>query len=131
MNSVLSFPLRFIGFWLWYIKEFISANWAVLHDLITVGHDSTPGIARYVSLSESENHYVLFAALVTITPGTLVVGASENNEHGQRVMYVHGMYNKDADELRADLEDMERRMLKGVMLRPTFNEPAGSIGKGA
>lgn len=124
MNSPLTFPIRFIGFWLWYLKEFMSANWSVLKDLLTAGHNSTPGIAKYECLSESENHYVLFAALVTITPGTLVVGAADDTEDGRRVMYVHGMYNNDADELRSDLEDMERRMLKGVMISPSFNEGA-------
>lgn len=119
--EIITWPFRAVGFWLWYIKEFVVANVAVLKDSVTPGHDSTPGIARYDSLSESEGNYTLFAALVTITPGTLVVGAADDNEHGQRVMYVHSMYNKDADELRADLYEMEHRMLAGTMIHPSFN----------
>ena len=66
----------------------------------------------------------LFAALVTVTPGTLVVGAAETTADGVRVMYVHGMYNESADELREDLRDMEERMLRGLMLNPKLNEGA-------
>ncbi|MFH0410838.1 Na+/H+ antiporter subunit E [Corynebacterium sp. L4756] len=116
----LTFPFRFIGFWLWYIKEFTVANIAVLKDIISRGHDSTPGVARYECQSESEACYTLIAALITVTPGTLVVGAGSSTEEGQRVMYVHGMYNSDADELRDDLRDMEERMLRGVMIHPHF-----------
>ena len=116
----LTFPFRFISFWLWYIKEFTVANYNVLKDILSRGHDSTPGVAAFPCESESEAHYTLIAALITITPGTLVVGAAADTEQGQRVMYVHGMYNSDADELREDLLDMERRMLHGVMVHPHY-----------
>src|SRR5699024_5013718 len=112
----LTFPFRFIGFWLWYIKVFTVANYSVLKDILSRGHDSTPGVAKYPCESESEGHYTLIAALITITPGTLVVGAAANTEEGQRVMYVHGMYNSDADELVADLREMAERMLRGLMI---------------
>ena len=116
----LTFPFRFIGFWLWYIKEFTVANYSVLKDILSRGHDSTPGVAKYPCESESEAHYTLIAALITVTPGTLVVGAAANTDEGQRVMYVHGMYNSDPDELRGDLRDMEKRRLRGVMIHPRF-----------
>lgn len=124
MKNVLSWPFRVIGFWLWYLKEFLTSNMSVLKDIVTPAHDSTPGIARYECRSLTEGYYTLFAALVTVTPGTLVVGAAETTADGVRVMHVHGMYNESADELRADLRDMEERMLKGLMLHPKLNEGA-------
>lgn len=124
MKNILSWPFRVIGFWLWYLKEFLTSNMSVLKDIVTPGHLSTPGIARYECRSLTDGYYTLFAALVTVTPGTLVVGAAETTDEGVRVMYVHGMYNESADELRADLRDMEERMLKGLMLQPEFNEGA-------
>ena len=122
MHDVITVPFRFIAFWAWYLKEFAVANISVLKDIISRGHDSTPGIGRYLCQSEKDAHYTLIAALITITPGTLVVGAGKNTPEGQRVMYVHGMYNSDADELRDDLRDMEERMLRGVMVHPRFFE---------
>lgn len=127
--EILTFPFRAIVFWLWYLKEFVVANVSVIKDIISRGHDSTPGVARYLSQSEKEGHYTLFAALVTITPGTLVVGAGEDTEDGQRVMYVHGMYNESADELREVLRDMEERMLRGTMFRPRFFEEVNGINR--
>lgn len=124
MSQLLSWPFRVIWFWLWYLKEFVVSNASVLKDVISRGHDSTPGIARYECRSETENFYVLFAALVTVTPGTLVAGAGETTEEGVRIMYVHGMYNSSPDELREDLRDMEERMLKGLMVHPKVNEGA-------
>ena len=124
MPKLLTWPFRVIGFWAWYLKEFIVSNVSVLRDIISRGHDSTPGIARYECRSYTEGFYVLFAALVTITPGTLVVGASETTKDGVRIMYVHGMYNSSPDELREDLRDMEERMLKGLMIHPKLNEGA-------
>ena len=102
--DIATWPFRMVGFWLWYLKEFVVANMSGIRGIISRGHDSTPGV-------------------VTITPGTLVVGAGETKD-GVRIMYVHGMYNKSADELRDDLRDMEERMLKGIMFRPRLNEDA-------
>lgn len=124
MTNIFSWPFRVVGFWLWYLKEFMVSNVSVLKDIVTPGHASTPGIARYECRSRTEGYYTLFAALVTVTPGTLVVGAAETTADGVRVMYVHGMYNESADELREDLRDMEERMLRGLMLNPKLNEGA-------
>lgn len=124
MPKPLSWPFRVIFFWLWYLKEFVVSNVAVLKDIVSRGHDSTPGIARYECRSLTAGYYTLFAALVTVTPGTLVVGASQTTEDGVRIMYIHGMYNSSPDELREDLREMEERMLKGLMIRPKLNEGA-------
>ncbi|HZK32168.1 MAG TPA: Na+/H+ antiporter subunit E [Corynebacterium sp.] len=124
MSAYFSWPFRVLGFWFWYLKEFVFANLSVLRDILTPGHDSTPGIARYECRSVGEGHYTLFAALVTITPGTLVVGAGETTAVGVRVMYVHGMYHDSPGQLRADLYEMEERMLRGLMIRPRFNKGA-------
>lgn len=123
-HPVLSWPFRVIGFWLWYFKEFVLANSSVIQDVVSVGDDASPCIVRYECLSYSPHFYTLIAALITITPGTLVVGAAETTEDGVRVMYVHGLYADSPDELRAELREMEERMLKGLMVRPKLNDKA-------
>lgn len=124
MSNILTWLFRAIGFWAWYVKEFVVANSSVIKDVITTGNDATPCIARYECVSMTEGYYTLIAALITITPGTLVVGAGDTTENGVRVMYVHGLYHSSADELRADLREMEERMLKGLMIQPKLNEEA-------
>ncbi|MBA4504283.1 Na+/H+ antiporter subunit E [Corynebacterium sanguinis] len=124
MKDFLTWPFRILGFWAWYAKEFAVANVAVIKDVVTVGNDATPSIVRLECLSFTEGFYTLLASLITITPGTLVVGAGDNTSKGVRVMYVHALYYTDMDELRADLREMEERMLKGLMLRPKLNKEA-------
>lgn len=123
-GNLLSWPFRIIHFWAWYIKEFTVSNIAVIRDIITPGNDATPGIGRYECHSQTEGWYTLFAALVTTTPGTLVVGAGRDTDTGVRVMYVHSIYEASVSDLLAGLREMEDRMLKGLMPRPRYNEGA-------
>lgn len=124
MRNLLTWPLRIIHFWAWYIKEFTVSNMAVLKDVISPGNDATPGIGRYECHSQTEGWYTLFAALVTTTPGTLVVGAGRDTETGVRVMYVHSIYEGSVRDLLAGLREMEDRMIKGLMIHPRYNEGA-------
>lgn len=123
-KDLLTWPFRIIWFWLWYIKEFTVSNMAVLHDIVTPSNYATPGIGRYECHSQTDGWYTLFAALVTTTPGTLVVGAGRDTGTGVRVMYVHSIYEDSEPELLASLREMEDRMIRGLMLRPRFNEGA-------
>ncbi len=59
----------------------------------------------------------MLASLITLTPGTLTLGTSTDAEQGRRVLYVHGMYHPDANALRADLADLEQRMLTAIRAR--------------
>lgn len=122
--KLLTYPLRIIWFWLWYFKEFWSSNWAVLKDIITPGNNARPGILRYECHSLKDWQYVLLACLITITPGTLVVGSGRDTDTGVRVMYVHGIYSESKEELKAEIRDMEDRMLNGLMYTPKFSEGA-------
>lgn len=109
----ISWPFRLLAFALWYVWALFTSNFAVLKDNLTPGQDSTTGIARYECGSRTNGELTLIAALITLTPGTLTLG-TETTEDGTRVLYVHGLYAADADELRAELKDMESRMLHAV-----------------
>lgn len=117
MKNLLSWPFRLIGFFFWYLWALITANYSVLKDNLTPGQDSTPGIARFPSRSETEFEFTLIAVLITLTPGTLSLGTSTRRDDEPRVLYVHGLYSETADELRAELKDMEDRMLSAIRLK--------------
>lgn len=117
MKDWLTWPFRIIGFLFWYIRELITANYSVLHDVMTPGQNSTPGIGLFHSRSETEFEFSLIAVLITLTPGTLSLGTTTREAGAQRQLYVHSLYSVDADDLREDLKDMENRMLKAVRLR--------------
>jgi len=64
----------------------------------------------------------VLSSLITLTPGTLTLGTRREGAVGdaagdpdaRRLLYVHGLYADDADGLRADIHDMERRMLHAL-----------------
>lgn len=110
MNT-LTWPLRLVGFVLWFIWAVITSNIVVLRDNLTPGQDSKPGIARMVTRCSTDLEVTFLSVFITLTPGTLTLGAADR-DNGERVLYVHGMYNDSADDLRDELEDMESRMLR-------------------
>ena len=116
-----SWPWRFLGFWVWFAKELVVANGSVLHDNLTPGQKSTTGIARFATRCRTDAEITLLAALITLTPGTLTIGTTvadgtqkDEDAPGTRVLFVHGMYQASADELRSVLAEMETRMLMAV-----------------
>lgn len=115
--SYLTWIPRVLGFVLWYTKELVVSNVAVIRDNVTPGQNSTPGIVELSTHCRTEFEVTLLGALITLTPGTLTLGAFTGagaTHHLQRTIFVHGMYAPGADELRAQLWDMERRMLTAV-----------------
>lgn len=109
----LTWPLRMLGFLLWFARAIVVANFAVLRDNLTPGQDSEPGIAQCVTRCRTDGELTLLAALITLTPGTLVLGTQTTAER-QRLLFVHAMYSGDADAVRIEVADMENRMLNAV-----------------
>ena len=107
--SVWSWPLRLAGFVLWYLWALVTSSGAVLHDLITPS-------------CRTDLEVTVLSSLITLTPGTLTlgtrragaVGDEPGDPEARRLLYVHGLYFDDADGLRADIHDMERRMLHAL-----------------
>ncbi|GAA3514258.1 MULTISPECIES: Na+/H+ antiporter subunit E [Dietzia] len=110
----LTWPARVIIFHLWFAREFLIANTAVIKDNITPGQDSTPGIARYDTQCRTDAELTLLGALITITPGTLTLGTTDATAGAPRALYVHSMYSQDADTLRSELHDMENHLLHAL-----------------
>lgn len=109
----LTWPLRLLGFALWYGKEVIRTNVTVIRDNLTRGQHSTPGIAQVPTRCTREFEVMLLGSLITLTPGTLTLGASLDDT-GAWQLTVHSLYNSDPEELRTALADMERRMLSSI-----------------
>lgn len=112
MNTV-TWPWRLMRFALWYCGEVVASNVAVLRDNLTPGQRSTTGIARYPTACRDDRELTLLAALITLTPGTLTMG-TETTGQGERVLYVHGLYHPDADDLRSSLAPLEARLLAAI-----------------
>lgn len=108
--SWLTWPGRMVIFVLWFAWAVITANLAVVRDLGTPGQSSTPGIVGLLTRCRTNLEITMLGAIITLTPGTLTMGM-DVPEPGHRVLYVHGMYNDSADDLRSDLQHMESWLL--------------------
>ena len=69
-------------------------------------------IVRFPTRCRGEFGTALFAILVSLTPGTLVLATRGDAASGFEV-YVHSLY-ADADALAVDLARLETRMLAAV-----------------
>lgn len=117
-SSLLTWLPRLLGFVGWYAWKLVASNVILIRDITTPGQDSTPGILRLPLQGRTDFEVTLISSLISLTPGTLTIAAHDYTpdqpEQGLRVIYVHGMYQADRDELRSVLYEMERRMLAGV-----------------
>lgn len=106
---------RLLAFAGYFAKLLVVANWEVVADLLTPGSRLRSGIVALPLRSRTAGEVTLLSDLITLTPGTLTIDVAED----LGVMYVHGMYAPDADAFRAELTDLETRMLHAVRLDQT------------
>jgi multicomponent Na+:H+ antiporter subunit E len=129
----LTWPLRLIGFLLWYAWELVLSNAAVTRDVLTPGQGSSPIVVRYRTRCRSEFETVLLSVLITLTPGTLTLatvarpredadqlapdgGAGDDGAAGTEEydIFVHAMYSDGPQDARSGLQEMETHMLNGI-----------------
>lgn len=120
--SAASWPVRWLVFWCWYAWALVTSSRAVLMDLVTPGDQARSGIARIRSNCRTDAEVTMLSALITLTPGTLTLGTRRAGARGEeagdpaarRLLYVHGLYAEDADALREEIHEMERRLLHAM-----------------
>ncbi|WP_150460713.1 Na+/H+ antiporter subunit E [Nesterenkonia ebinurensis] len=112
----MMWPLRFISFWLWYAKEFFLANLYVTLDVLRPKKrmKTNPAIIAVPAASVSNTEWTLISCLITLTPGTLTLSISR--EH--KILYVHGMFVDSREQLVAEIQEMENRMLRALRRVP-------------
>lgn len=104
---VLWRALWFIPFFLW---ELLLANLQVALEVVRPRHRMEPGIIRVPLRAESDLEITLFANLISLTPGTLTLGVTDDRSG----LYVHGLHVRSPDHFRGRLARLEDRLL-GVM----------------
>jgi multicomponent Na+:H+ antiporter subunit E len=98
---------RLLGFLGFFVFELVHSSLRVAHDVITPRDQGQPAIVCVPLDVTSDLEIALLASLVTLTPGTLALGLSED----RRSMLVHAMFAPDSDELRREIkEGYERRV---------------------
>lgn len=109
------FPDRLYFEWLWaaikltflFIKELTLSNIAVLRLVIKPKLDIQPRIFAMPTDLEKDWEITLLSSLITLTPGTIVVHVSDD----QNILYVHAI---DADDVQDAVDSIKNSFEKAI-----------------
>lgn len=99
---------RIIGFMLYFTKEMIKANVKIAVDIVTPTFLGKPGVIGLQLEAKTNFEITLVANIISLTPGTLCLDVSSD----KNILFVHAMYLTDEESVRADLKQLEQRLLK-------------------
>lgn len=99
--------IRFVGYFLWILTK---ANLQIAWEIITPKLNQTPRIIRYPVEGFTDVEITTLANLITLTPGTLVVDVSDDNNW----LYIHCMYAREPEVAVAGLDELATRMRQEV-----------------
>lgn len=84
-----------------FTRELIKANWEVFTIILSPKMNITPGIFKYDTALKSKWEVTLLSLLITLTPGTLVVDVSDDNQS----LYIHALHITDVQNLVSSIRD--------------------------
>jgi len=102
----LLYLVRLVGIVAW---DMLVANLRIAHEILTPTMHNFPAIYAYEMEARTDAEVTLLALLITFTPGTLMLEASQDG----RVLYVHMMFSTPREEFTRSLrERLERPLLR-------------------
>lgn len=108
-GSYLRRPWRVAVLMIFFLKELVVATLRVSFHVLTSHNTLRPGIVAVPLSVERNIEIALLAALVSLTPGTLSLDVSGNQD--RRVLYIHTIEFDDVEAFRATIkEGFERRI---------------------
>lgn len=103
---------RLVALAAWTLWAVVTSSAMVARDIIAPSARLQPAIVVVPNRCVTRGELALFNGLVTITPGTLLVGL--DSDRGE--VWVHGMYGADPDALRAEVDDVQSRVIRALRL---------------
>ncbi|MEI4272472.1 Na+/H+ antiporter subunit E [Klenkia sp. LSe6-5] len=94
-----------VAFAAWYAGQFLVANVRVAGHVLRPRLAHRPVVVRHELRGRTDVEVASFIALVSLTPGTLVV------DRADQVVTVHAVHAEDCDHELADLRELEDRLL--------------------
>jgi len=101
---------RAIRFIFYFIRILVVANWQVARLVLDPKMPIHPRIIRYDVSKLTPTQLTTFSSSITLTPGTLSTDLSPD----RRWLYVHCINAADRAAAIADLDELQRRLLKGL-----------------
>lgn len=106
-RRVLTRGRRVLGFVGTYVVHFLRANYAVAKEIVTPGDGLAPAIVTVPLRCRTRAEIAAYMSLITLSPGTMALALDEDRTH----LTVHGMHAADPDAFRAELRELEERLL--------------------
>lgn len=94
----------------WASVAIVRASLMVARDVIAPSARVVPGVVIVPLRARTPVEVALVSGLVILTPGTMTVTIRPEAHE----MWVHGMYAADPDALRAEVLDLEGRVLRAL-----------------
>lgn len=99
---------------IWATGAIIAASLQVARDIIKPSAALVPGILIVPLHVTTATHLAVWASLVNLTPGTLLVDIADDLKEA----WVHSLYAGDPEALRADLLALQDRVEKAFAAEP-------------
>lgn len=99
---------KVVGFILFFLWDLSKSNMRVAYDVLTPRPRMRPGIIGVTLEAKTDVAITILANLITVTPGTLSLDVSSD----RRMLYIHCMYLDDVEDMRAQIKDLERRVIE-------------------
>lgn len=98
--------MRFIAFLPFFLRELVMANVQVAIEVVSPRNRMSPGIIRVPLHVKSDFQVMMFANLISLTPGTL----SLEVEDDRSALFVHGLHVNNPDDFRSKMRALESRL---------------------
>jgi len=107
VGTVLRRALALLQLAAWASVAIIRASIMVSRDVVAPSPRVVPGVVILPMRARTSAEVAVVAGLIILTPGTMTVSVRRDLAQ----LWVHGMYASDPQALRADLADLETRVL--------------------
>lgn len=102
---------RILWLIVYFFKELFVSSCKVAAAVLSFRRSYRPGIVALPLDCSSDLERLAVANLITLTPGTLSLDFSDDNQ----TLFVHGMFVEDADAVRAELQEgMQRQVTRAL-----------------
>lgn len=91
--------------------ELVMSSLRVAYDVITPAANRAPAIVCVPLDVESDAEITLLANLITLTPGTIALGLSDDRRH----LLVHSMFAESDEQLRHEIKQGYERRVRALL----------------
>lgn len=103
-----------VSYLIWLMLEVFKQSVRLGWDFMTPGLEVSPSIVEFPLHAATRMEIAAIESSITITPGTLTLGIYEPEDGSMKSLFVHFLYAHTHEAAIAELEGMERRLLRAT-----------------